>query len=108
MEKTDSDEVIRVCSMEILNSDAEWQSFLALKALVQTLAKIGLYTHSLQNEHTHSDETLLCRIVLLVQSIEQNKYGKIMSPFRVNDERPEALIALKCFPKQHQHLRCPR
>jgi hypothetical protein len=80
--------------VEILDSNAQGQCLLAFKSFVEALAKIGFYTHCLQNKHTHPDKSLFCWIVLLIQGIKQNQNCEIVSSLRVNDEGSESFIAL--------------
>lgn len=74
---------------------------------VQTLAKIGLHTHCLQNEDAHPNHALLGGVGFVHDGIEQTKDNEIVRAVRIDDKRSEAFVALQGLPKQNKHLGCP-
>lgn len=93
--------------MEVGYAYASWKRLLPLKSLVEALAKLRFDTQRLEHEDAHAHKTLLCQIIPLVDGIVEHQDDEIVGPIGVNDEGAEALIALQCLPKQHDHFGCP-
>jgi hypothetical protein len=81
-----------------------WKRLLGFECLVQTLSKVGLDAHGLQNKYTHPNNTLFCWIGLVSDSIEYAKNYEIVGTVRVNDEGSKSFVALQSFPEEDQHL----
>ena len=62
------------------------KAILTLKSLVQAGAKSWLHTEGLQNKYTHPYDALLCRVILVLEGVEQNEHHEVVSAIRVNDE----------------------
>lgn len=84
-----------------------WQSILSFELHVQTLPEIGLNAQCLQNEDAHSDHALLGWVIPILHCVEDAEDDEIMRSARVDDKRPESLVALKRLPEQNEHLRRP-
>lgn len=80
------------------------QAVLAFESSVEIGAKVLLNTQRLQQKSTHSHNTLLGCVILVLQSVEQSEHDEIMDPLSIDDERPESLVALSDFPKEHDDL----
>jgi c-di-GMP-related signal transduction protein len=93
--------------MEIWYSNTRWKRFLPLEGLVQAFSKVRLDAHRLKDKDAHSDQTLLARLIALINSVVKNKNYKIVSTIGVDYEGAKAFVALKGFPEQHDHFRRP-
>lgn len=93
--------------MEVGYTNTRRESLLTLKLLVQVLSEVWFSAEGLKNEYAHADKALPRWIIALVYGVEQNQYHKVMCSVGVNDEGPEALVALKSLPEEYEHLGCP-
>lgn len=69
--------------------------------LVESSAKGWLHAESLEYEDTHAHDTLTGRVVFRFHRIVENENDKVVRAVCVNDEAPEAFVALKKFPKEY-------
>lgn len=63
------DDIVGICAMEVLDANASWKRLLALKCLVEALAKLWLDAQCLEHEYAHAHKALLRRVVSLVNCI---------------------------------------
>lgn len=91
---TYSDQEVRVRPMEVLDPQHIRQRFLPDVQLVQALSKMRLHAHCLQYQHAHSDNPLLCGLVLRTHGVVEYEHYEVMRAIGLDDEGPEALIDL--------------
>ena len=96
---TYSDDIIGICAVKIGDSYTWWEGFLSLECLVEALTKVWLNTKRLRYEYTHSHETLLSRIIALIDSVVQHQDHKVMGSVSIDNDRAKALVALQSFPE---------
>lgn len=94
--------------MEILYAHQSRQGLLPLERLIEPRAEGGLDTQGLQDEDAHPNNALLVWIVLSLHGVVQHEHHEVVRSVRVDDERPEALVALQQLPEEDQHLWSPR
>ena len=94
MTKTNHDEEVSIRPPELQQANRLRKGLLAFKLDIETLAKGRLRAHRLKNEDTHPNHTLLGWVEFILHRIEDTEDQKIVRAIRVNDERPESLIAL--------------
>lgn len=78
VDHTNRNQIICIGSSEAGDTDSLWKGLLSLEFHVQTLPKIRLDAHRLQNEDAHSDHSLFGRIIPIFYSVEDTKNYKVM------------------------------
>lgn len=95
---------VGIGSPESRNFDHCRQKILPVKCLVQVDTEFRLHTQRLQQECTHSNDTLLGGIRLVFCRVIEDQNDKVMSSFGINHVRSETLVALRNLPKEHDDL----
>ena len=83
------------------------QRILPNKRFVESPTEGRLDAEGLQNEDAHADDALSSWIVLGFHGVVDDKNYEVMRSVCIDNEAPEAFVALEQFPKYDKHLRSP-
>lgn len=100
LDNTYPNEEIGVATVEILDLQDTRQHVLRRQGSVELRPELLLHTQGLQDEDTRSHNTLLSRIVLAIDGIEEYQDDEIPSALGVDQIAAEALVALQQLPEQ--------
>lgn len=91
---------IGIATVEIGNLQHTRQRVLRCEWSVELRPKLLLHTQRLQDEDARPHDTLLGRIVLAVDGVEEDQDDEVASALGVDQIAAEALVALQQLPEQ--------